>query len=528
MNHKIFFSILFYLFIGSSIFGHSHHDHSTTVLRKWVLLSPEKTVEASFLLNKDSEIYLEKVDHTVEHFPFTSFCKEDQSYLLQRINSIQNLNAEYQNQTNSKLRILFFIALLVMIGLFFNFYRYFSHRWAMVTSILVIFLGLMAFKYKTLFGTDPNVIDEAFKPFKPKINTFWDQNYFYVESNGIPDHTMMKGITSWQQQVPIPQCYVGTNSWQIPLNPEPSSNPIPVDSQHFLRGAIALASNGIPIFNPYTNTGIDALVDGQLDIYGGHSGRADDYHYHIAPLHLHTLNQTKKTLPIAYGLDGYAVYGSVEPDGSPMKALDINHGHIGTDGTYHYHGTSEKPYMIARMYGKVTESIDKELVPQPRSKGVRPALTPLNGATITDCVPNPNGNGYNLSYKLNNQNYSVDYSWTNEGKFTYNFISPNGTNTQYYTGSPLCKITTSTLDKSNEAEFKISFQSSKNSIVLELNQKIVPKDIKSIELFDIQGNLLLRYNKFVESIDVSNLKTGVFLVSIRSIDKSWSRKVFVK
>ena len=107
----------------------------------------------------------------------------------------------------------------------------------MVTSILVIFLGLMAFKYKTLFGTDPNVIDEAFKPFKPKINTFWDQNYFYVESNGIPDHTMMKGITSWQQQVPIPQCYVGTNSWQIPLNPEPSSNPIPVDSQHFLRGA---------------------------------------------------------------------------------------------------------------------------------------------------------------------------------------------------------------------------------------------------------------------------------------------------
>jgi len=122
----------------------------------------------------------------------------------------------------------------------------------------------------------------------------------------------------------------------------------------------------------------------------------------------------------------------------------------------------------------------------------------------------------------------VDYSWTNEGKFTYNFISPNGTNTQYYTGSPLCKITTSTLDKSNEAEFKISFQSSKNSIVLELNQKIVPKDIKSIELFDIQGNLLLRYNKFVESIDVSNLKTGVFLVSIRSIDKSWSRKVFVK
>ncbi|NDC64576.1 MAG: hypothetical protein EBZ59_11465, partial [Planctomycetia bacterium] len=30
----------------------------------------------------------------------------------------------------------------------------------------------------------------------------WDDRYLYVESNGMPAHRMMVGITAWQQQVP--------------------------------------------------------------------------------------------------------------------------------------------------------------------------------------------------------------------------------------------------------------------------------------------------------------------------------------
>ncbi len=41
------------------------------------------------------------------------------------------------------------------------------------------------------------------------IRTRWDRDFFYVESNGIPDHRMMVGITAWQQQVPLPQKYFG-------------------------------------------------------------------------------------------------------------------------------------------------------------------------------------------------------------------------------------------------------------------------------------------------------------------------------
>jgi hypothetical protein len=105
-------------------------------------------------------------------------------------------------------------------------------------------------------GNDPVWMDSAFAPFRPAVNTRWDNNWFYVESKGIPAHNMMVGITSWQQQVPIYQCYIGTNAWSIPMNPVKAITPVPVNNQHFLRGAVAIAANGVPIFNPYTNTGL--------------------------------------------------------------------------------------------------------------------------------------------------------------------------------------------------------------------------------------------------------------------------------
>jgi len=50
----------------------------------------------------------------------------------------------------------------------------------------------------------------------------------------------------------------------------------------------------------------------------------------------------------------FALYGSKEPDGSPMQPLDANHGHFGSNGVYHYHGTTTYPYSIGKMVGKVT------------------------------------------------------------------------------------------------------------------------------------------------------------------------------
>jgi hypothetical protein len=126
----------------------------------------------------------------------------------------------------------------------------------------------------------------AFGSFKPAVHFHWDAEYFYVESDGMPSHKMMAGITSWQQQVPLPQNYSGANAWRFPLRPVVAPNPYIIDANTFTRGAIAIAVNGVPIFNPYNNRGELSALIGELDKWGGHCGRADDYHYHVSPLHL--------------------------------------------------------------------------------------------------------------------------------------------------------------------------------------------------------------------------------------------------
>ena len=58
---------------------------------------------------------------------------------------------------------------------------------------------------------------------------------------------------------------------------------------NFMKGAVAIAPNGVPIFNPLNNTGEDAYAIGELDQWGGHCGKADDYHY----LHHYILRQPR-------------------------------------------------------------------------------------------------------------------------------------------------------------------------------------------------------------------------------------------
>jgi len=184
--------------------------------------------------------------------------------------------------------------------------------------------------------------------------------------------------------VPLPAAYFAStanglsyNYWQIPLVPSPASTPQAITATTFTRGAIALASNGIPIFNPHNNTGALSQEIGELDAYGGHSGRADDYHYHIAPIHL--LPYLGNDKPIAWVLDGYPMYGYLEPDGSAMQPLDASGGHDHGSWGYHYHApcsnssgtwTISSPYMNPAFHGTVTY-IDSQVDPQPNVTPLR-------------------------------------------------------------------------------------------------------------------------------------------------------------
>lgn len=269
-------------------------------------------------------------------------------------------------------------------------------------------------------------IVRAFEPFVDlkAISVRSDDRYFYVESNGIPDHPLMVGIRAWQQQVPLPQKYTGDNAWQIPLDPVPAANPA-TTKDRFLRGAIALAVNGVPIFNPLNNRGEDAFLIGELDDYGGHCGRADDYHYHIAPVHLE--KQVGKGMPIAYALDGYPIYGYTEPDGSPVNGLDRFNGHEDAGGAYHYHATKTYPYLNGGFHGAVTER-DGQVDPQPRAEPVRPSLQPLRGATIVGYA-SPTPTSRRLTYEVGGRKGLVDYKVNGDGTLVFDSTDPSGKKT---------------------------------------------------------------------------------------------------
>lgn len=272
-------------------------------------------------------------------------------------------------------------------------------------------------------ATSDRGIAAAFAPFaaRGEIQTRADGRHFFIESNGIPAHPLMVGITAWQQQVPLPQPYVGDNAWRIPLRPVPAAIPRTTKNA-FLRGAIAVAVNGIPIFNPLNNRGEDAFLIGELDTFGGHCGRADDYHYHIPPVHLQEV--VGKAQPIAYALDGYPIYGYDEPDGSPVRNLDTCNGHTGPDGRYHYHASRTYPYLNGGFHGEVVER-DGQVDPQPRARPIRPALPPLRGATITGFESDGTSQA-RLSYQIAGRSGAVAYRRLPDGSIVFTFTEPDG------------------------------------------------------------------------------------------------------
>jgi len=261
----------------------------------------------------------------------------------------------------------------------------------------------------------------GFSAFSKSVKVLRSGSYYLVESNGIPDHQMMVGIKSWQQQIPTVQPYSGANAWSIPIKPVLAANPMSAKT-HFLRGAIAIAVNGVPIFNALNNRGDDALLAGELDDWGGHCGRADDYHYHVAPMHLQSI--VGKKAPIAYALDGFPIYGETEVDGKKVSGLDEFNGHFDSKKNYHYHGTKTYPYINGGFKGEVKE-IEGQVDPQSLTKAFRPAGAPLRGAVITG-LTRIDSNSFDLKYQLNGTESHIKYTAT-LSNVDIEFIDSSGT-----------------------------------------------------------------------------------------------------
>jgi hypothetical protein len=443
----IFLTIVFSMEIQAHFGGH-YQDGDQVVLNKWTTKTGKEIV-GNFSYADNNSLFLEGADGRISSIPISSLTSQDIKLVVFKRSRMAKLNQAKQYTPTHKSSIanlsFYFISflLLALLGLRaikrkgILIHKIFNPQQPVQVSV-VLFVAIASI-YACKKALVPSIVDGSFIPktrtsfldssfgvFKPSIETRSDATYYYIASTGIPEHNMMVGIKSWQQQVPIPQAYSGSNSWSIPLQPEYAGSPMSTKS-NFMKGAVAIAVNGIPIFNALNNRGEDSYLIGELDNWGGHCGRADDYHYHAAPMHL-----SGKTglMPIAFALDGFAVYGAKEPEGTEMAALDICHGHIGKKGVYHYHGTADYPYVIGAMKGKVntdplTPAPENQILPQAFAKPARPALTPLKDAVITVFKSNAS-NSYSLTYAIGSKFGYVNYSWDTFNKYTYTLMDIDG------------------------------------------------------------------------------------------------------
>ncbi|GAA4106121.1 hypothetical protein GCM10022393_00360 [Aquimarina addita] len=423
----------------------AHEKGHGVPLKEWKLTSKTDTFKADFIKYENDKVWLSDASHQILTFDFSDFSVKDQEYIEAKHEMILMMNTKKIGKTSSTTYLNSKSWLLLLGGalLLFSVFQFFRRK-RMIHTVYGI-LGIIIISFVSCGDDDSTDEDDSddtdseeitevpandlsflasiFESFSG-VTTSSDDTYFYISSNGLPDHNMMVGITSWQQQVPIDIDYTGDNSWAIPIQPVLAENPLSTET-NLLRGAIAIAANGIPIFNPLNNRGEDANAIGELDQWGGHSGRADDYHYHVPPTHLQST--VGEDMPIAYALDGFPVYGET------TEELDEYLGRFNEDGSYQYHTISEAPYFIAGMRGEVTldpatTAPENQVIPQAMTQPLREAGTPLAGAEIVDFETIAE-NSYSLTYTVDSENYMVNYSWDDTGLYTYEFVNPDGTST---------------------------------------------------------------------------------------------------
>ncbi len=177
----------------------------------------------------------------------------------------------------------------------------------------------------------------------------------------LPNHTS----PYWPTDNVLYEAYNGTNSnfmlnpnriteqnivFTITLNPAEATN-----KQATGLGPIGIARNGVVFFNQYA--GPDQPLTNEIDSfdqYLGHPQRTGQYHYHIEPTFLTETFGEDAFLGLLS--DGFPVYGPME-NGKVVTNddLDAYHGHTHAnedfpEGIYHYHITSEDPYLNGNGY----------------------------------------------------------------------------------------------------------------------------------------------------------------------------------
>ncbi|MEL6569655.1 MAG: YHYH protein [Pseudomonadota bacterium] len=266
-----------------------------------------------------------------------------------------------------------------------------------------------------------------------------------VSSDTYPDHELMTGIVGTNEQVPVPADYAA------PILLEPSLGGAPLTRD----AALGVAVNGVPIYD-YTAGGEmsqadlahhqaqhDTFQTQQLDICGGHAGRGDDYHYHMAPVcMIAEMENAGPDAIIGWAFDGYPIYGRLNPDGSeiPDGALDVCNGQPDDTFGYRYHTSEEAPYIVQCLMGEVA---DFDRLPRVRplqaegGGGAEPGRPPRGGVENLVFTQSEDGSR-SMDYSYRGADYFIRYTPADtEG--CYNFMTRTVTNGGEVREMELCR-----------------------------------------------------------------------------------------
>jgi phosphatidylethanolamine-binding protein (PEBP) family uncharacterized protein len=256
-------------------------------------------------------------------------------------------------------------------------------------------------------GANCTLIHESLKASTTGVATSTcDSTYAYVASNGLATHPMMDGITATNLQVPLAVDFSGTNAWKIPLTPT-----IAAVTTSAVDGPIGVAINGVPIFNPCKQGGCqngDTKLQGELDSCNGHAGRGDDYHYHAAPTCMMAGQAASywNTHPVGWALDGFAIYGYNNADGTPATRDGVCGGNtsavVNGPAGYSYHVTDASPYVLSCFRGTPSTAARGQPLRQPP---VTPF--PVTNMTLTSAT-----DGYQVLQFTSNQSFTTTATGT--------------------------------------------------------------------------------------------------------------------
>ena len=147
----------------------------------------------------------------------------------------------------------------------------------------------------------------------------------------------------------------------LPVDPVMADTPTQLGTV----GKVGVALDGVPIFSDAPEIQVTGHMPA-LDTCGGHVDPGGWYHWHATSTDVATVFEAEDvdadcaleqnaSAQFGYAFDGFALYGSREPDGSEPAGLDQCNGHVApvADGTeaYHYHATETFPNLPPCLVG---------------------------------------------------------------------------------------------------------------------------------------------------------------------------------